>query len=532
MRAKSVLCFKNPFLIFSLLCALLIPASSDARPVSVIIYPYDAQISENLAADVQASGGGYAAQFFLPIHTDKDTLMVNTSPGAGSRITSVQIEEQTLPVADQAESLKKQLKNLNQKKSEFETRIKADTAYIDFWQTQAKNQPEKIENIESVEKLGNAIKKGITSAYDEIFQYRQSLEDLSEQIKDIQKQLDDLTGAAKKRWQVTVGLTGKPGPKIDLTCSYHIKNCGWRSTYTLNALPAKSVIELNWVAQITQNTGIDWEDIELKIATARSVTRPEPPFLRDWIIQPLAAIEYSRTMRKTAMPQEAMMLEAPQARGDMAAGAPPEPEQEAGYSFDTYDLGKRSIKAGETRQFTIREMKLNADFKYLIRPHEAPQAFLFAQIEVNEADFIKLPEGDATFMVDSAFIANRSFSMNDKEQKLFFGSDPQVDVKLTTLEKKSNETGFLIGKKQYQWGWKVSVNNLKADKIDVLMEDAYPQIRDERIKLKETFDKITPKKDDNLLKWAFPVLPKTEAAVEYGFSVSYPDDMEVTFGGR
>ncbi|MBC2716741.1 MAG: DUF4139 domain-containing protein [Desulfobacteraceae bacterium] len=532
MTPKTISFLKFSLLIFIALSVLL-ASNTHAKPVAAIIYPNDAKITEHHIADVQADGDRHKASFFLPIHANKETLTVNTAPGSHMRITSVNIEKQALPVADQVEALKNQLKNLNRKKSEFETRIKADIAYIDFWQTQAKNQPEKIEDIESVEKLGNAIKKGITQAYDEIFQYTQSLEELAEKIKKVRKQLNDLTGATKKRWQVDVYLSGKPQPKIDLTCSYHIRNCYWRPTYTLNALPAKSETELNWYAQITQNTGIDWEDVELKIATAQAVTRPEPPFLRDWIIQPRKEIVYSTARHTSSMAEESLMFAAPQLSADMAAGAPPpEPEQKAGFTFDTYDLGKRTIKAGESRRFTIREMVLNSDFKYLIRPHETPQAFLFAQLDIKDDDFIRLPNGDATYLVDSAFIAIRSFSMHDKEQKLFFGSDPQVDVKLTILEKKSNETGFLIGKKQYQWGWKVSINNLKAHKIAVLMEDAYPQIRDKRIKLKETFNGVAPQKEDNLLKWTFPVLPQTETAVEYGFSVTYPDEMDLSFGGR
>ena len=327
-------------------------------------------------------------------------------------------------------------------------------------------------------------------------------------------------------------MTGNPLKKIDLTYSYHIKNCGWRPTYTLNALPGKSEIELNWYAKITQNTGIDWEGIELKIATAQTVTRPEPPFLRDWIIQPRAAIGYPGARRKTAMAEESLMFEEPQLSADMAAGAPPEPAQDAGYIFDIYDLGKRSIKAGESRRINIRKMVLSSDFQYLLRPHKTPHAFLFAQLNIKEDEFIRLPKGNATFLVDSAFIANRSFSMYDKEQKLFFGSDPQVDVKLVILEKKSNETGFLIGKKQYQWGWKVSIHNLKDHEIAVLMEDAYPQIRDKRIKLKEIFNGVSPQRENNILKWTFPVLPQTETAVEYGFAITYPDEMDLSLGGR
>ncbi|MEZ4568430.1 MAG: hypothetical protein R2860_16220 [Desulfobacterales bacterium] len=47
----------------------------------------------------------------------------------------------------------------------------------------------------------------------------------------------------------------------------------------------------------------------------------------------------------------------------------------------------------------------------------------------------------------------------------------------------------------------------KTHAIDVVMEDAAPQIRDERIKLTETFDTIQPEKEDHLLKWNFPLRP-------------------------
>lgn len=529
MTAKPLFLLKFSLLTFTVL-SLLLASNTHARPVSAIIYPNDAKVTEHFTAEVQADGDRHMAYFFLPIHANKETLSVNTTPGSNMRITSVNIEKQSLPVADQVEALKNQLKDLNRQKSEFESRIKADTAYIIFWQTQAKNQPEKIENIESVEKLGSAIKKGITTAHDEIFLYNESIKELTDQIKDIKKQLNDLTGAAKKRWQVKVYLIGNPQAKIDLTYSYHVRNCGWHPTYTINALPSKSKIKLNWYAEINQNTGIDWEGIELKIATARTVTQPEPPFLKDWIIQPRKKIEYSKARRKSAMAEDAVMFAAPQSMS--AGGLPPEPEQETGFSFDTYDLGKHTLKAGESRRFTIREMVLNAGFNYLIRPQQTPQAFLFAQLDVKQENFIRLPKGNASFLVDSAFIANRLFSMHDKKQKLFFGPDPQVDVKLTLLEKKSSETGFLIDKKHYKWGWKVSVNNLKTHIITILMEDASPQIRDERIKLKETFNKIEPEKEDNILKWTFPVLPHKEAIVEYGFSVTYPDEMDLSFGGR
>jgi len=511
---------------------VLASAISHARPVAVTLYPNDAKITEKTTTVLTADGDAYSAKFFLPIHAVKDTLTVDTAPADNLWITSVTVEAETLPVEDKIKEVKNQLKGLNKTKTEYENRIKANTACVAFWQNQADNKPEKIENIESVAKLGAAIKKGVIEASDEMVDLSVSLEDINEQIVKVQDELNKLTGSAQKRWAATVYLTGKTarpsGKPVNLTISYHIQNCGWQPSYTLNAHPEKSLMDLKWVANITQDTGMDWQAVDLKIATAQTATQPEPPGLREWIIQPVApvALRESRMMKAmpAAAPQEADVA--------LMAGAPPAPEREAGYIFDTYNLGKRTIAAGETRHITIREMALKADFNYMVRPQETPQAFLFAALTVKDDEFLQLPQGEATYLIDSAFVGVRGFSMTDKTQKLFFGPDPQVDVKLDLIEKKSGEKGLLSDKKSWQWGWKVTVNNLKPHPVKVLMEDAYPQVRDERIKLTENFTGVTPKKEDNLLKWSFDVASKTKVTTDYGFTIIYPDDMDVYPGGR
>jgi uncharacterized protein (TIGR02231 family) len=515
-------------------CAIVLTtAISHARPVAVTLYPNDAKITEQTAVDLTANGDAYSARFFLPIHAVKDTLTVNADPSEKLWITSVTVEPETLPVEDKIKELKTTLKDLNRKRTEYENRIKANTACIAFWQNQADNKPEKIENVESVAKLGAAIKKGVTETSDEMIGFTVSLEDINEKIITVQDELNKLTGSAQKRWAATVYLTGKTarpsGQPVNLNISYHIRNCGWQPAYTLNAHPEKSLVDLTWVANITQDTGMDWQGVDLKIATAQTVTQPEPPGVRDWVIQPVAPVVLRESRKMKAMPAAA-----PQSAADGAfmAGAPPAPERETGYIFDTYNLGKRTIPAGETRHITIRELSLKADFNYMVRPQETPQAFLFAMLAVQDDEFMQLPQGEATYLIDSAFVGSRNFSMTDKAQKLFFGPDPQVDVKLDMTLKKSGEKGLLSDKKSWEWGWNVTVHNVKPHPITVIMEDAYPQVRDERIKLTETFTGVTPKKEDNLLKWTFSVAAKTKVAVDYGFTIIYPDDMDVYPGGR
>ncbi|MCU0600544.1 MAG: mucoidy inhibitor MuiA family protein [Desulfobacterales bacterium] len=477
---------------------------------------------------VQTDGNRTIARFSIPVHADKDTLTANTPAESGMLVTSIRTELLTPDETDKVKELKNKLNDLLRQKADIDARIKADTAYISFWENLGSNLPEKTE---SVERLADAARKGITDAHNEIFKLTQSLEPLNNKIDDIQKQIDNLTGHSEKHWQVAVYLNKKAADTIALTYSYYIGNCGWEPVYTLNAHPGKSEIEFVWYADITQNTGLHWDNIDLTLAAAQARPQPEPPLLGDWIIAPVQIYP----QRKAAMAPEQLRASAPaEMDADHAESAPPEPTRSEGFLFDTFALGKQTLAPGEAGRIDIRKSTWKAAFRYLIRPYESPQAFLFAQLEIagDKNEFIKLPQGMATFLIDSAVVSSRSFSLVDPEEKLYFGSDPQVNVKMDVLSKKSGEKGIFAGKKTYEWGWKITLNNLKNHEINILMEDAYPQLQDERIKLEESFSGVTPEKDKNLLKWAVEVKPRSKTDIQYGFSIIYPDDLNLNFGGR
>jgi uncharacterized protein (TIGR02231 family) len=524
---------KTPRLMLSLalpVFLILLTVQSQAKPISAELYPTGARLTERTIVPVEADGNRSIARFSIPVHAEKNTLTVNAPAASGMWVTSIQTELLDLGESDTFKELKNKLNDLLRQKADLEARIKADTAYISFWENLGANLPEKTE---SIEKLAESARKGITDAHNEIFKLTQSMEPLNRQIDDVQKQIDNLTGQAQKQWQVTAYLNKKTVDTIDLTYSYDIGNCGWEPVYTLNAHPEKSEIEFVWYADITQNTGLNWDNVDLTLAASQARPQPEPPYLNDWIIQPVQIYP----QRKTAMAPMADQLKATapaEMKAELEEGAPPEPARTPGYMFDTYTLGKQTIASGETPRVDIRKKNWKADFKYLIRPYESQQAFLFAQLDIKggKDEFVQIPQGMATFLIDSAVVSARSFSLVDPEDKLYFGSDPQVNVKIDVLSKKSGEKGIFSGKKSYEWGWKITLNNLKNHEIKVLMEDAYPQLQDERIKLEESFSGVTPEKDKNHLKWAFEVKPKSKTEIQYGYVVTYPAELNLNFGGR
>jgi uncharacterized protein (TIGR02231 family) len=524
---------KTPRLTAVLLIPLflvLLSTTSSAKPISAELYPTGAKLSERSTVPVEADGNRTIARFSIPAYADKDTLTVNAPSESGMLITSIQAEVKNLGESDKLKDLKNRLKDLLGQKADLEARIKADTAYISFWENIGNNLPEKTE---SVERLADSARKGIADAHNEIFKLDQSMEPLNKQIEDVQKQIDQLTGQTEKQWQVTAYLNKKTADTVDLTYSYYISHCGWQPVYTLNAHPGKSDIEFVWCADITQNTGLNWDNIEVTLATSQARPQPEPPYLNDWIIRPVQVYP-QRKMAMAPMTEQLQAGAPAEKAADSAEAAPSEPLRSEGYAFDSYALGKQTIPPGETRRIDIRKKNMKADFKYLVRPYESQQAFLFAQLDISDDkdEFVKLPQGVATFLIDSAVVSSRPFSWVVPDEKLYFGSDAQVGVKTDVLSKKSGEKGIFSGKKTYEWGWKITLNNLKNHGINVLMEDAYPQLQDERIKIEESFSGVTPEKDKNLLKWAFEVKPRAKTEIQYGFSIVYPDDLNLNFGGR
>ncbi len=509
--------------------ALTVVSGASARPVAVTVFPQGAKVTEQITADVLTEGDRVYARFWLPVHAIKDTLSVRIPPEARMTLLGVTMDLETIEAADRVAELKSRLKELNLEKSRIDARIKALNITIAYWEHLSRNLPE---TVDSVEKIGEAIGKGVTDAASAILPLQQSLEPIVEEIARVRRELDNLTGRAEKRWQTTVYFNKKSAGEISLTCTYHIRNCQWRPVYTLNARPDRSNIAFSWYAEIFQETGVNWENVQMTLATAQTRPRPDPPQLRPWIIQPREDISPVRMKSERALMQAPTAADSVSAQEESGAGAAPEPERQEGFLFDTYDLGRQTLPSGENRQVVVRSKSWNAEFQYLVRPYEQRQAYLFARIVPSDEEFLRLPEGKATFLIDGAMVMARPFSLFDPETRLFFGTDPGIDVTFDVVEKKSDEKGLFGGKKAYRWQWRLTLVNRKPHDVTVVVEDALPQIRDDRIKLDENVIGPAPEKKADRLTWTLRLPAGKEKVLEYGFDVTYPADMDLFFGGR
>jgi len=110
-----------------------------------------------------------------------------------------------------------------------------------------------------------------------------------------------------------------------------------------------------------------------------------------------------------------------------------------------------------------------------------------------------------------------------------FGSDPGITVDVKTAHV-AGEKGILAKKRIYNWKWNINVANHKNFAIDLRVEDSYPHAGHEKIVLKELFSPPLPTQQNDQLIWNLTLPPQGKQQLQYGYQVTYPEDMPVSLG--
>jgi uncharacterized protein (TIGR02231 family) len=220
----------------------------------------------------------------------------------------------------------------------------------------------------------------------------------------------------------------------------------------------------------------------------------------------------------------------------MLAVAPPaeahqaEPAESRQATYSLWNLGKRSLAAGPRQRIRISEESWPASFAHLIRPAQSAEAFVQARVHFSESRDI--PPGQASFLIDGAILGKRSFSLAGREAMLPFGVDPLVTCEATLLSRLAGEKGFITDRQTQEWSWRYRIRNSRESTVRVRLEDAYPQVRDERIRVTAKSEPEPNEKNPQTLTWLFDLPPGGNQSILHALRLEAPREMELDLGWR
>ncbi len=336
-----------------------------------------------------------------------------------------------------------------------------------------------------------------------------------------------------------------------LNVSYIVTQAGWKPSYDLKAPNMNSPIELNYKAEIHQNSGVDWSKVPLTLSTGNPYSSHVKPNLGTWYINYYTynpgyyegkKDAYNKGRAASAKMAEAEVLEEISTSGGTADGVANYQAQKnivARSSFDYTSAVENMVSAeykinlpytiesnNKPHMVAVMKKTLKANYELAVVPKLDRNAFLVANV-IDWEDLNLIP-AKARIYYDGTYVG-QSFidpiAMQDT-LKLAMGRDNSITAVRKKLKDKEKER--VIGdNKLKETHYELILKNAHGYSVNVVVEDHVPVSNNADIKVEilET-DKAKLNEYTGILTWKFKM--KGGGSEKRGFAYSVKFDKNKT----
>src|SRR6185369_10955225 len=274
---------------------------------------------------------------------------------------------------------------------------------------------------------------------------------------------------------------------------YQLAEAGWRPAYRA-ALDAETArVDMERTAQIAQRSGEDWSRVNLRLSTGQprqKVSGPEP---QTWDVS--LRPEY-RADAAAGMLMESRVAAAP-APMRMAKSAVAQPEPQAEPLFQAAEIQSEyateyAISApmsvpsdGRKINVTLSKTQLPVKLQVQVSPRQEKAAYLMARGDLPEGVW---PAGEMQLYRNGAYVGSRPWDASQRKGLVLpFGRDELVKVATSSVAAKNASSGFVGQRAERHVGDVYTVSNLHKRPVELLVLEASPVSRDEKIELVATY---------------------------------------------
>jgi uncharacterized protein (TIGR02231 family) len=389
---------------------------------------------------------------------------------------------------------------------------------------------------------------------------------LIEKIAAAEAQLSDLRGrqpARRATKTVTVRLAAAAAGKLDLSLAYALPGASWAPAYDARLRSEKRQVRLDAFGLVRNATGEDWTDVALTLSTARPGLGGAAPEIAPWYVDVSLPVAYGRVsgskmnLDGKMERAKASLAAAPAAMADMAYdGAPAVQEVDA--TFAAAEVASAATSASfkiatpvtlasdnTPQRVPLGGADLAAVLRYQATPKLQETAFLAAAV-TNTGDLPFLG-GTLNVFLDDAFVATSRLSTTMPGEKftLQLGADEGIALKRKIVARFTEDTGFTTRSRRTTYDIVLTVTNKKRSAERIVLTDALPIARDEKIVVKllapdgreflkpEDAAAAPPRAGiardgEGRLTWRLDLKPGEKRELALKFSIEHPADLPVT----
>ncbi|MBD0403725.1 mucoidy inhibitor MuiA family protein [Flammeovirga sp. EKP202] len=374
--------------------------------------------------------------------------------------------------------------------------------------------------------------------------YQKEIKTLSEEIKKLQEEANEIRKKHKTYFKdILVTVQSEKEQNIKCLLKYIVNNVGWNPTYDVLATDINSPFDVVFKANIYQNTGIDWKDINVSIASGNPSKDNTLPYLEPLYLNLVSANRnnYNMLQDKVAgvqiAPQKSRIV---QEFNDDDWGASDEIEEEyiqevevySGWNIEstsfqtqfTYKIPQKYTINDGTREkeISLKNEKIEALYSYRAIPKLNTDVFLVGKVtDWGKYNFIP---GNANIYFENQFVGKTFLQSSQSTDTLdiSLGIDESIIVKRERAYEMEKKRSF-SNKKRTNRVWKLTVKNNKSSKINIEVLDQIPvSTNDQVIVTPLELSKGRLNKEDGEVKWEFYLEASKTKELILQYEVEYP----------
>ena len=494
----------------------------------------------------------------LPTTLDTESVRATGAGTVAVRLLGVRSHTvfSSEPVGDRTAELTQQIQELETQKRAIDDQIASRKIQLKFFENLseksvgsfassiAKQQIGLNETGELVNFLGSNYKKYVSA----IALYERQQREIDKQIKALNQQLGQVrTHHSQQSFNIIVAIEPSGSGNFELEVCYVVMRARWTPLYDLRVNTTNNQINLNYLAEVNQNTGEDWTEVALTLSTAKPGMGTLPPKLEPWYIDGLYPQRSRGRSQKTELEQPRSVssdydVEVNDMFFEGVAGATPDMalapiQAETATAKVSREGGTVSFQVGGNTNIPsdgtphkVTIFSENYPFKpeYIAVPRLVSFAYLQAVV-VNPLTGATLLPGKANIFRDNTFLGTVPLEnvSPGQEYKVNLGIDERLKIERELVERQVDKK--LIGQqRRMSYAYRLNVTNLHQVQVHLTLQEQLPVSRNEQIKVRLTL--TNPKivaGEMGLLEWIMSLQPQAKQELYYQFVVEHPPDLGV-----
>ncbi|MBD2594606.1 mucoidy inhibitor MuiA family protein [Nostoc spongiaeforme FACHB-130] len=487
----------------------------------------------------------------LPVTLETDSVRVSGTGTVGVSLLGVSSDRiyTTEPVGERVAHLTRQIQQIEAEKRNLQAQIDAlalQAQFIEglrektaepFAQSLSRKNLSLSETLDFLNFLGSQYSEYAIASGD----CHSQQQELDKQLQALRATLHNIqTPHPKESFNLVVDIEVAGAGEFELEVSYIVNRAGWTPLYDLRVDSASQSVNLSYLAEVTQNTGEDWQDVALTLSTAKPGLGTLPPKLEPWYIDTLRSRSLQRVLPRPSLPTIAA---APAAAEAMFS---PEEEDLEEDAFITAE----NVKATVAKEGSVVTFKLNGGgkipsdgaphkttifnddypcvFHYVAMPRLVSFAYLQANVK-NSADGATLLPGKANIFRDSIFVGKTQLEniAPGQEFSLNLGIDENLKIERNLVERQVDKR-IIVNQRRTTYAYRLLITNLLNQETNLKITEQLPVSRNEQIKIRLTrIQPQIPLGEMGILEWELTVLPQERREIYYQFTLEHPPEVTV-----